>query len=59
LTTEAEENSIWAFPLNYVFDVLRGDGKVVDLVCQDMGCLDGSDVGIDENGGNASFFEGL
>ena len=59
LTTEGEHDTVWAFPLNDVGDIFRGDGEVVHFVCKLVVCLDSRDVGVDQDGMDAGFLESL
>lgn len=59
LSTKGQENAIGLLLLDDIGDVLGGDGEVVDLVSQTVVGLDGSDVGVDENRGDASLLQGL
>jgi hypothetical protein len=42
-----------------VGNIFRCDGEVVDFVCELVVCLNGSDVGVDEDGLDAGFLESL
>jgi hypothetical protein len=59
LTTKGEEDPIWAFLFENVRDIIGGDGEEVDFVCEVVGGLDGSDVGVDEDGGDVALSECL
>ena len=59
LATERQENAVGALFLDNIGDVFRGDREVVDFVGEDVGSLDGSDVGVDKDGLDASFFQSL
>lgn len=62
LTTEGEEDPIWALLLEDVRNIIGGDGEEVDFVCEVVGGLDGSDIGVNEDGGDVALsesFDGL
>jgi len=59
LASEREEDAIGLLALDDVLDILDGDGEVVDLVGKAVVGLDGRNVGVDEDRGDASLFEGL
>jgi hypothetical protein len=59
LSTKGQEDAIGLLLLDDIGDVLGSDGEVVDLVSQTVVGLDGSDVGVDENRGDASLLQGL
>ena len=57
LTTESDVNGIRALVLDDFSHKIGGHGKEIDLVGETFRCLDGGNVGIDENGVDALFFE--
>lgn len=59
LTTKRQENTIWTLFFYDVGDVLCGDREVVDGVGESVRGLNGSDVGVDKDRGDAGFLESL
>ena len=59
LATEGQEDAVGAFLFDNIGDVFRSDREIVDFICKHVCSLNGSDVGVDENGLDASLFQGL
>ena len=59
LSTEAEENAIRLLLLNDIFGVFGCYRQVVNFVGEHVGRLDGSNIGVEKDGLDASFLEGL
>ncbi len=59
LAAEGKEDPVGPLALDDIFDVFWGDWEVVDFVGENVGGLNGCDVGVNENGSNAGFFEGF
>ena len=59
LTTESQQDTIWALLLENVGDVVGRDGQEVDLGRKVVRGLDSSDVGVDEDGVDVALAEGL
>ncbi|OPZ81751.1 MAG: hypothetical protein BWY77_00498 [bacterium ADurb.Bin431] len=59
LAAETEQDAIRLFLLDHLLDKIGGHRQKVDLVGEMLGGLDGGDVGIDQDGLDALFLEGL
>lgn len=59
LSTKGDVDSIRLLVLEDLSNKVRGDGEVVDLVGKTLGCLDGGDVGVDEDGVDTFLLESL
>jgi hypothetical protein len=57
LSSEGEEDTIRSLLLEHVGDVVGSDGEEVNLGGKVVGCLDGSDVGVDEDGVDVALSE--
>lgn len=59
LAAKRQEDAIGLFSLNDIRDVFGSDGQVVDLVGKRVVGLNGSNVWVDKDRGDARFFESL
>ena len=59
LTAKGQQQCVHLLLNQYPLHELRGHRGEVELVGHPLAGLDGGDVGIDEHGGDALFFEGL
>lgn len=59
LATEGQEDAIRLLLLDNIFDIFGGYRQVVDLIGEHVRCLDSRNVGVDENGLDASLLESL
>ncbi len=59
LTTKGQQQTIGALALNDRFNISRRHREEVDLVSKTLHCLDGGNVGVDEDGADTLLFHGL
>ena len=59
LSAEGQHDAIGAFLLDDLFHEEGGHGEEVDTVCHALGRLNGGNIGVNQDGLNAFFLEGL
>ena len=59
LTAECKQDTIRLLLADDTFNEIGCHRKEIDLVGKTVGCLDGRDIGVDEDGGNPSSFMAL